>query len=64
MARTSIESQHAEWLSLVETSGPFLTVPTLKRALKDGLAATPAALPRLRLAHAEWRADPGLRARG
>ena len=35
--RPSIEAHHAEWLSLVETSGPFLTVPALKRALPDGL---------------------------
>ena len=32
-AQSRIEDHHAEWLSLVETSGPFLTVPTLKRAL-------------------------------
>ncbi len=63
MARASIERVHAEWLSLVETSGPFLTVPTLKRALPNGLEAAPDALPRLRLAHAEWRADPSLRQR-
>ena len=63
MARPSIERVHAEWLSLVETSGPFLTVPTLKRALPNGLEAAPDALPRLRLAHAEWRADPSLRQR-
>ena len=36
-ARGRIEDHHAEWLSLVETSGPFLTVPALKRALPDGL---------------------------
>ena len=63
MARPSIQRVHAEWLSLVETSGPFLTVPTLKRALPSGLEAAPDALPRLRLAHAEWRADPSLRQR-
>jgi hypothetical protein len=63
MARPSIERVHAEWLSLVETSGPFLTVPTLKRALPNGLEAAPDALARLRLAHAEWRADPSLRQR-
>src|SRR4051794_9675551 len=63
MARASVEQQHAEWLSLVETSGPFLTVPTLKRALPNGLDAAPDALPRLRLAHAEWQADRSLRGR-
>jgi hypothetical protein len=58
-----IERQHAEWLSLVETSGPFLTVPVLKRALPNGLEGVELVLPALRLAHAEWRADPGLRER-
>ena len=45
-ARSRIEDHHAEWLSLVETSGPFLTIPTLKRTLPDGLDAAPAALAR------------------
>jgi hypothetical protein len=62
-SRARIESHHAEWLSLVETSGPFLTVPTLKRALPDGLEAAPAALQDLRIAHAEWRQDPDLQQR-
>lgn len=62
-SRPSIERHHAEWLSLVETSGPFLTVPVLKRALPAGLDAIPPALPDLRLAYAEWRADEGLRRR-
>ncbi|MGI8623060.1 MAG: hypothetical protein ACR2NB_06150 [Solirubrobacteraceae bacterium] len=61
--RSRIEDHHAEWLSLVETSGPFLTVPTLKRALPNGLEATPSAMSALRIAHAEWREDPGLQAR-
>ncbi len=58
-----VEHHHAEWLSLVETTGPFLTVPTLKRALPDGLDARPQAADDLRLAYAEWRAEPGLQAR-
>ena len=62
-ARARIEDHHAEWLSLVETSGPFLTVPALKRALPDGLDATPAALPDLRVAHAEFRQDHHLQQR-
>ncbi|MEJ7786168.1 MAG: type IIL restriction-modification enzyme MmeI [Solirubrobacteraceae bacterium] len=63
MARPSIGDHHAEWLSLVETSGPFLTVPALKRALPDGLDAVPPAMGDLRVAHAEWREDPGLQQR-
>jgi hypothetical protein len=62
-ARPRIGDHHAEWLSLVETSGPFLTVPVLKRALPDGLEAAPAARGDLRIAHAEWQADPGLQHR-
>ncbi|MGI8410890.1 MAG: hypothetical protein ACR2QA_00015 [Solirubrobacteraceae bacterium] len=56
-ARPRIEDHHAEWLSLVETGGPFLTVPALKRALPDGLDAAPRCLPDLRVAYAEWRQD-------
>ncbi len=62
-ARTRIEAHHAEWLSLVETSGPFLSVPALKRALPDGLEAPPAALRDLRVAYAEWQEDAGLQRR-
>ena len=59
----SAERHHAEWLGLVETTGPFLTVPTLKRALPDGLEAPPAAAADLRVAHAEWLQDSGLQLR-
>src|SRR4051812_6379816 len=62
-ARSRIADHHAEWLSLVETGGPFLTVPALKRALPDGLDETPAAMRDLRVAHAEWQEDPGLQQR-
>jgi hypothetical protein len=30
---------HGEWLSLVEVSGPFLSVPVLERVLPQGLDA-------------------------
>src|SRR3954466_9735917 len=61
--RPRIENHHAEWLSLVETSGPFLTVPTLKRVLPDGLDAAGDTLPEVRVAHAEWRDNPALQQR-
>jgi hypothetical protein len=61
--RSSIEAHHAEWLSLVEPSGPFLTVPALKRALPDGLDERPAARAQLKLAYDEWRDAPELQAR-
>ncbi|MCP9877993.1 DNA methyltransferase, partial [Cyanobium sp. A2C-AMD] len=35
----SIAAHHAEWLSLVDVSGPFLSVPVLKEALPNGLDA-------------------------
>lgn len=39
-----LSGQHSEWLSLVEISGPFLTLPVLKRALPLGLDPTPLSL--------------------
>lgn len=49
--------QHQEWLDLTEVSGPFLTMPVLRRAWpqldaleKDGRA-------RLRAHHADWQND-------
>jgi len=63
MAQPSVERHHAEWLSLVETAGPFLTVPVLKRALPHGLDAVPPSLSNLRVAYAEWQEDPSLRRR-
>ena len=60
--RTPIGGHHAEWLSLVQTSGPFLTVPTLEKVLPDGLDAI-ANLADLRVAYTEWRADESLQQR-
>jgi hypothetical protein len=59
--RTPIEDHHAEWLSLVETSGPFLTMPVLKRALPGGLETAPRATSSLRMSYQEWREDSTLR---
>ncbi|MGE4194666.1 MAG: TaqI-like C-terminal specificity domain-containing protein [Pseudodesulfovibrio sp.] len=49
-------SKHAEWLSLIEISGPFLTVSMLEKAFPQGLEAveTPRRQ-RLRAAYEEWR---------
>lgn len=56
--RLSIESHHTEWLSLIEVSGPFLSIPVLKRAFPQGLEAhDPEHLKELRLAYAEWEED-------
>ena len=50
---------HAEWLSLVEIEGPFLTLPVLERVFPQGLdkddSPEAKALSRnLRLAFEEW----------
>ena len=49
---TSIARHHNEWLSLLEISGPFLSLPVLLRVFPQGLEA---------LDHAQsGRAAPGL----
>lgn len=49
-------SKHAEWLFLIEISGPFLTVSMLDKAFPQGLEAveTPRRQ-KLRAAYEEWR---------
>ncbi|HKI16806.1 MAG TPA: hypothetical protein VKA15_02960 [Isosphaeraceae bacterium] len=49
---------HAEWLSLIEVSGPFLSVPVLERVFPQGLDAhDPDHVRVLRLAFDEWEDD-------
>lgn len=51
----SIARHHAEWLSLVETSGPFLSIPVLLRAFPQGLDARESdRASRLREVYGEW----------
>ena len=46
---------HAEWLSLVETSGPFLSLPVLLRVFPQDLdGRDPARAARLREAYEDW----------
>src|SRR5438067_1081909 len=46
---------HNEWLSLIEVSGPFLSVPVLERVFPQGLDAHDADHSRLlKLAFEEW----------
>src|SRR5690242_4653611 len=46
---------HTEWLSLVEVSGPFLTMPVLERVFPQGLEPhDPDHVRTLRLACEEW----------
>ena len=47
---------HLEWLRLIETSGPFLSVPVLTAEWPDLEPLDLAARDRLRRAHADWQA--------
>ena len=52
---TSTKRHHADWLSLVEVSGPFLTMPVLEHIFPQGLDPhDPDHVRTLRLAYAEW----------
>jgi hypothetical protein len=51
----STARHHAEWLSLVETSGPFVSMPVLMRVFPQGLdQRDPAKALRLREAYEDW----------
>ena len=51
----SIARHHTEWLSLLDISGPFLSLPVLMRALPQGLEARDVEDVRnLRAAYGEW----------
>ncbi len=59
----SIARHHTEWLSLVEVSGPFLSLPVLMQVFPQGLDAHEAEVARqLRLAFEEWEAEQTTRA--
>lgn len=52
----SIARHHAEWLSLVEVSGLFLSMPALLRVFPQGLHAhDPEVSKAVRRAHEEWQ---------
>ncbi len=58
----SVARHHAEWLSLVEVSGPFLSMPVLLRVFPEGLdSREDASDVRLRVhaAHEEWLDNQG-----
>ena len=49
-------SQHAEWLSLIDVSGPFLAEPVLKQVFPQGLEQiNPLNRKSVRQAYEEWR---------
>ncbi|MET7373439.1 Eco57I restriction-modification methylase domain-containing protein [Micromonospora arida] len=49
--------QHRNWLSLVEVSGPFLSLPVLRRAWSTLDALDKPTRERLRQAHSTWQDD-------
>ena len=52
---SGIARHHSEWLSLIEVSGPFLTLPVLVRVFPQGLPKVESSkLGRLRAAYEEW----------
>lgn len=56
----SIARHHAEWLSLLDISGPFLSMPVLSNTFQQGLNEPDSDLTRtLRLAYNEWLNDAG-----
>ena len=53
----SIARHHAEWLSLLEISGPFVSMPVLVRAFPQGLDAIDASLKAtFKQVYEEWQA--------
>jgi hypothetical protein len=55
----SVTRHHAEWLSLIEVSGPFLSMPVLMRVFPQGLdPREPDKAKELRLAYEEWLEKP------
>ena len=60
----STARHHAEWLSLVEISGPFVSLPVLLRVFPQGLEPRdPAQAKALRAAYEEWQDHPNAPAR-
>ncbi|HEY3256788.1 MAG TPA: hypothetical protein VGJ91_22690, partial [Polyangiaceae bacterium] len=58
----SIARHHAEWMSLVDATGPFLSMPVLLEVFPDGLdkrADESELRERLHLAYEEWLDDQG-----
>jgi hypothetical protein len=60
----SVSRHHADWLSLVESSGPFVSLPVLLRAFPQGLdPRDPEQAKQLRFAYEEWQQNPTLAGR-
>jgi len=55
----SVARHHADWLSLLEISGPFVSMPVLMRVFPQGLdPRDPEQARQLRLAYEEWQCNP------
>ena len=55
----SISRHHVDWLNLVETSGPSVSLQVLMRVFPQGLEPRdPAQAKALRAAYEEWRDNP------
>src|SRR6202045_789750 len=55
----SVSRHHADWLSLVEVSGPFVSLPVLIRVFPQGLEPRdPVQAKSLREAYADWQDNP------
>ncbi|MCY7344177.1 MAG: hypothetical protein LH603_20660, partial [Pseudonocardia sp.] len=55
---------HRDWLAMVEVTGPFLSLPVLRRTWPALAAVEPEERDALRRAHGDWRADPAAGQRG
>lgn len=59
MSQPNVSRHHADWLSLVEVSGPFVSLPVLLKTFPHGLdARDPAQAKVLRAAYEEWQDNP------
>lgn len=59
MSGVSASRHHADWLYLVEVSGPFVSLPVLLRVFPQGLEPRDAAQAKaLRAAYEEWQDNP------
>ena len=59
MSPPSVSRQHADWLGLVPSSGPFVSLPVLMRAFPQGLdARDPVQAKALREAFEDWQDNP------
>ena len=59
MSQPSVSRHHADWLSLIEVSGPFVSLPVLVQIFPQGLEPRdPAQARALRAAYEEWQASP------